>query len=189
MVGDKHEMMLPQWLAERRDGTYADGRRFDELCYLQCKLIVKPDRFTSPRVFKEFAELVRRAADATGVAYHHTSRLQERPEVREVLFLDTGDFHLYNNAFILRRRISYEDGFPIGDPEIVFKYRSPDMMVAQAMDVRPRISGNYRIKFKLELLPLNEGIGGARRPLAHTRDFCVCHGPQPHRPAHVSLAA
>ena len=127
MAGDKHEMMLPQWLAERRDGTYADGRRFDELCYLQCKLIVKPDRFTSPHVFKEFAELVRRAADATGIAYHHTPKLQERPEVREVLFLDTGDFHLYNNAFILRRRISYEDGFPIGDPEIVFKFRHPDI--------------------------------------------------------------
>ena len=129
MAGDKHELMLPQWLAERRDGTYADGRRFDELCYLQCKLIVKPDRFTSAHVFKEFAGLVHRAADATGVAYHHTPKLQERPEVREVLFLDTGDFHLYNHAFILRRRIAYEDGFPVGDPEIVFKYRSPDMMV------------------------------------------------------------
>src|SRR5258708_27998259 len=99
MVGDKHEMMLPQWLAERRDGTYADGRRFDELRYLQCKLIVKPDRFTSPRVFKEFAELVRRAADASGVAYHHTPRLHERPQGREGPFLDTGDFPLYDTAF------------------------------------------------------------------------------------------
>jgi hypothetical protein len=187
MAGDKHEMMLPQWLAERRDGTYADGRRFDELCYLQCKLIVKPDRFTSPRVFKEFAELVRRAADATGVAYHHTPKLQERPEVREVLFLDTGDFHLYNNAFILRRRISYEDGFPIGDPEIVFKYRCPDMMVAQAMDVRPRISGNYKIKFKLELLPLKERIGGVRRLLAHNVEFGLSQAPEADRLAMASL--
>ena len=125
--------MLPVWLAERYDGTYLDGRRFDDLQFLQCKLIVKPERFTSRHVFKEFAQLVHRAADATGVAYHHTPKLDQRPEVREVLFLDTGDFHLYNNAFILRRRISYEDGFPVGDPEIVFKYRSQDMMLKGAL--------------------------------------------------------
>ena len=187
MAGDKHVMMLPQWLAERRDGTYADGKRFDEICYLQCKLIVKPDRFTSPHVFKEFAELVHRAADATGVAYHHTPKLLERPEVREVLFLDTGDFHLYNHAFILRRRISYEDGFPVDDPEIVFKYRSPDMMVAQAMDVRPRISGNYKIKFKLELLPRQDRIGGVRRLLAHNVEFGLSQAPEADRLAMASL--
>jgi len=54
-------------------------------------------------------------------------RAAPRPEIREVLFLDTADFGLYNNAFILRRRIRYEDGFPSGDPEIVFKFRHPDM--------------------------------------------------------------
>lgn len=187
MAGDTHELMLPQWLAEHYDGTYADGRRFDELRYLQCKLIVKPERFTSRHVFKEFAELVRRAADATGVAYDHTSKLQERPEVREVLFLDTGDFHLYNHAFILRRRISYEDGFPVDDPEIVFKYRSPDMKVAQTTDVRPRISGNYQIKFKLELLPLKDRIGGVRRLLAHNVEFGLSQAPEADRLAMASL--
>lgn len=187
MAADTHELMLPQWLAERYGGTYADGRRFDELRYLQCKLIVKPERFTSRRVFKEFAELVRRAADATGVDYDSTSKLQERPEVREVLFLDTGDFHLYNHAFILRRRISYEDGFPIGDPEIVFKYRTPDMKVAQTMDVRPRISGNYQIKFKLELLPLRDRIGGVRRLLAHNVEFGLSQAPEADRLAMASL--
>jgi hypothetical protein len=187
MAGDKHEMMLPTWLAERRDGSYADGRRFDELGYLQCKLILKPDRFTSPRVFKEFAQLVRRAADATGVTVHHTPKLEERPEVREVLFLDTGAFHLYNHAFILRRRISYEDGFPVDDPEIVFKYRSPDMLAAQAMDVRPRIKGSYKIKFKLELLPLKERIGGVRRLLAHNVEFGLSQAPEADRLAMTAL--
>jgi hypothetical protein len=187
MAADTHELMLPHWLAERYDGTYADGRRYDELRYLQCKLIVKPERFTSRRVFKEFAELVRRAADATGVDYYSTSKLQERPEVREVLFLDTGDFHLYNHAFILRRRISYEDGFPIGDPEIVFKYRRPDMKEAQTMDVRPRISGNYEIKFKLELLPLTDRIGGVRRLLAHNVEFGLSQAPEADRLAMASL--
>ena len=187
MAGDKHGLMLPVWLAERYDGTYLDGRRFDDLQFLQCKLIVKPDRFTSRHVFKEFASLVHRAADATGVTYHHTPKLDQRPEVREVLFLDTGDFHLYNNAFILRRRISYEDGFPVGDPEIVFKYRSQDMMIAQSTDVRPRISGNYKIKFKIELLPLKERIGGVRRLLAHNVEFGLSQAPEADRLAMSSL--
>jgi hypothetical protein len=187
MSDNKQDYLLPQWLADRSDGTYADGRRFDEIQYLQCKLILKPDRFTSAKVFKDFAGLVHRAADKTGVGFHHTPKLEQRPEVREVLFLDTGDFHLYNNAFIVRRRIAYEDGFPVADPEIVFKYRSPDMMMAQAMDVRPNISGKYKIKFKLEVMPLKEHIGGMRRLLSHNIEFGLSQAPEAERMAMASL--
>ena len=83
-----------------------------------------------------------------------------------MLFLDTGGFHLYNNAFIVRRRIAYEDGFAIGDPEIVFKYRSDDMAKAQAIDVRPHIDGKYKIKFKLEV---HAAQGADRRHAAAAR--------------------
>jgi hypothetical protein len=187
MDGDRVGLMLPAWLAERYDGAYGDGKRFDELCYLQCKLILKPDRFTSAHVFKEFAHLVHRAADATGVSYQHSPKLHERPEVREVLFLDTGAFHLYNHGFIVRRRISYVDGFPVDDPEIVFKYRTPDMRVAQATDVRPRISGDYKLKFKIEMLPLKERVGGVRRLLAHNVEFGLSQAPEADRLAMASL--
>jgi hypothetical protein len=187
MSGDANGLMLPGWLAERYDGAYADGKRYDEICYLQCKLILKPDRFTSAHVFKEFAHLVHRAAEATGVAYQHTPKLDQRPEVREVLFLDTGAFHLYNHAFILRRRITYVDGFPVDDPEIVFKYRTTDMKMAQATDVRPRISGDYKIKFKIEMLPLKEKIGGVRRLLAHNVEFGLSQAPEAERLAMASL--
>jgi hypothetical protein len=180
-------MMLAGWLAEHREGTHLDGRRFDEIGFLQCKLILKPDRFTSAHVFKEFAEMVRHAAEATGIGYRHTPKLMQRPEVREVLFLDTGGFHLYNNAFIVRRRIAYEDGFAIGDPEIVFKYRTADMMLAQGMDVRPNISGKYRIKFKLEVMPLKEHIGGMRRLLSHNVEFGLSQAPEAERLAMASL--
>ena len=50
MADEKQKFMLPEWLAEHREGTYTDGRRFDEIGFLQCKLILKPDRFTSARV-------------------------------------------------------------------------------------------------------------------------------------------
>ena len=187
MADEDQDLRLPGWLAERYDGTYADGRRFDEIGYLQCKLILKPDRFTSARVFREFDDLVRRAAGITGVGHHPSPKLQERPEVREVLFLDTGDFHLYNHAFIVRRRIGYEDGFPVGDPEIVFKYRTPDMREAQSLDVRPRISGRYKIKFKLEMMPLKERIGGVRRLLSHNVEFGLSQAPGAERLAMASL--
>ena len=80
--------------------------------------------------------------------------------IREVVFLDTRDFRLYNHAFILRQRIAYESGFPVGEPEIVFKFRHEDMQKAAALDVRPKIAGNYRIKFKAEALPLKDQVGG-----------------------------
>ena len=91
-----------------------------------------------------------------------------KPQIREVLFLDTSDFRLYNHAFILRRRIRYRDGFPTGDPEIVFKFRHPDLQTAADLDVRPNIAGNYRIKFKAEALPLTDQVGGYRLT---TRNF------------------
>ncbi len=187
MSNGTKESMLQTWLAEQYQSVYADGRRCDELGYLQCKIILKPERFTSAHVFKEFASLVRRAAEATGISFQHTPKSQQRPEVREVLFLDTGDYHLYNNSFICRRRIAYEDGFAIGDPEIVFKYRSDSMAKAQAIDVRPNIDGKYKIKFKLEIMPLKERLGGIRRLLSHNVEFGLSQAPQAARVVMSSL--
>jgi hypothetical protein len=87
------------------------------------------------------------------------------------MFLDTADFRLYNNSFILRRRIVYQDGFPIEDPEIVFKFRNPDMAAAAAVDVRPKIAGPYRVKFKSEALPLKDQVGGFRLLFSHNCIF------------------
>ena len=184
---DGKTSQIQTWLSEQYGGTYADGRRCDELGYLQCKLILKPDRFTSSHVFKEFAALVQRAAVTAGVGFQHTPKSQQRPEVREVLFLDTGDYHLYNNSFICRRRIAFEDGFAIGDPEIVFKYRSDNMAKAQAIDVRPQIDGKYKIKFKLEIMPLKDRIGGMRRLLSHNVEFGLSQAPQAARVVMSSL--
>jgi hypothetical protein len=87
------------------------------------------------------------------------------------VFGDTPDFRLYQNAFILRRRISYVEGFPAGDPEIVFKFRHPDMEAATRLDVRPKIAGKYSIKFKAEALPLKDRPGGVRILYSHNCQF------------------
>jgi uncharacterized repeat protein (TIGR03803 family) len=88
-----------------------------------------------------------------------------------VLFIDTDDFHLYNNAFILRRRIPYKNGFPIGEPEIVFKFRHPELQTAAETDVRPSILGDHRVKFKVQALPLKEKLGGIRLLYSHNVQF------------------
>ena len=152
-------------------GTYSDGHPLDEVHYLECKLILKATRFTSVKSFREFAAFVRHAAAESGVGFDTAACAIVPPQIREVLFLDTPDFRLYNNAFILRRRTLYENGFPVGDPEVVFKFRHPDLQTAAETDVRPSIRGPHLMKFKAEALPLKERLGGFRLLYSHTVQF------------------
>jgi hypothetical protein len=152
-----------------QEGAQASPR-LDEVQYLEAKIILKGELFTSLDSFLAFEKLVRKAARDTGVGYEPLPG-KRRPQMREVLFLDTKDFRLYNNAFILRRRIVYEHGFLAGDPEIVFKFRHPDLAAAQAVDVTPRIAGDHKIKFKAEALPLKDKAGGVRLLYSHNAQF------------------
>jgi hypothetical protein len=154
-------------------GRYGDGTPLDRVQYLEAKLILKPDNFTSVQAFRDFGKLVQRTAKKLGVGFIEDREASLRPQIREIIFGDTPDFRLYNNAFILRRRISYVDGFPVGDPEVVFKFRHPDEKQATAVDVRPRIAGKYRIKFKAEALPLKDQVGGYRILYSHNCQFGV----------------
>jgi hypothetical protein len=158
---------------EFKPGHYSDGHPLDEVHYLECKIILKPDRFTSRQGFVDFARIVRRAAERADVdlSAHHLD--EQRPQIREVIFLDTADFRLYNHAFIVRRRIRYEDGFPAGEPEIVFKFRHPDLQTAAELDVRPHVPGNHTVKFKAEALPLKNALGGFRLLFSHTAVFAM----------------
>jgi hypothetical protein len=153
--------------------TYTDGAPLDRVTYLEAKLILKPERFNSVQAFRDFGKLVQRTAKKVGVGFVVDAEAGLRPQVREIVFGDTPDFRLYNNAFILRRRIAYVDGFPVGDPEIVFKFRHPDEGQATAVDVRPKIAGAYRIKFKAEILPLKDQVGGYRILYSHNCQFGV----------------
>jgi hypothetical protein len=157
--------------AKAGPASYSDGHPLDVIQYLEAKLILKPDRFTSVESFRDFGKLVKRTAKSLKVGFIDDPEAGCRPEIREIIFGDTADFRLYNNAFILRRRISYVDGFPVGDPEVVFKFRHSDEQKAAAIDMRPQISGKYRIKFKAEALPLKDQIGGFRILYSHNCQF------------------
>lgn len=152
-------------------GTYADGLPFHDVKYLSCKLILHPNRFTSRESLFEFGDVLRTPAAEHNVGFR-TKKFHGVPvKIREVLFVDTTDFRLYNNAFILRRRIPYTDGFPSGDPEIVFKFRHADIQQAAETDVRPQIRGIHRVKFKCQALPLNDKLGGIRLLFSHNVQF------------------
>jgi hypothetical protein len=153
------------------DQTYADGAPLDQVTCLEAKLILKPDRFISVQAFRDFGKIVQKIAKQVGVGFIPDAEASLRPQIREITFGDTEDFRLYNNAFILRRRIAYVDGFPVGDPELVFKFRHPDEKAATAVDVRPKIAGAYRIKFKAEALPLKNEVGGYRILYSHNCQF------------------
>jgi hypothetical protein len=154
-----------------KPGAYADGVPYDDLNYLSFKLVLQPNRFTSRESLFNFGDVLIQPAKEHGVAFS-TRGFRKKPlKIREVLFRDTKDFRLYNNAFILRRRIPYEDGFPIGDPEIVFKFRHPDIQQAAAIDVRPNIRGSHRVKFKGQAMPLKEQLGGIRMLFSHNVQF------------------
>jgi hypothetical protein len=175
-------------VADLKPGQYVDGSPLDDIQYLECKLILKTDQFTSPKGFKKYGKLVAQAADECGVGFDRSSAKGTKPAIREVMFLDTEDFRLYNNAFILRRRVRFEDGFPAEEPEIVFKFRHPDQQKAAEVDVRPSIQGNYRIKFKAEALPLKDQLGGYRLLFSHNVQFPLSHAPGGNRRTIARLA-
>jgi hypothetical protein len=177
----------PVLVHDLKQVKYSDGSPLDAVHYLECKLILKPDRFTSAEVFFEYGKLVARTAKQFGIAFRDEG-VALRPKIREVVFWDTGDFRLYNHSFILRRRIAYKDGFPEGEPEIVFKFRHPDMQKAAVLDMRPKIAGNYRIKFKAEALPLKDQVGGYRLLFSHNVQFPLSQAPEGDRTSLGMLA-
>jgi hypothetical protein len=150
--------------------VYADGLPLDDITYLEAKLILKPDSFTSAKALRDFGKIVQKAAAAMNVGFIIDPEFYLRPKIREIVFADTSDFALYGGAFILRRRIAYREGFPVGAPEYVLKFRHPELDRAAALDMRPTV-GKYRIKFKAELLPLKDRIGGSRVLYSHNCQF------------------
>jgi hypothetical protein len=154
-----------------RQGRYGDGLSLHEMQYLCCKLVLRPNRFRSRQSLFDFAKVLREPAEKHRVRFSSGTCETQPIQIREALFVDTSDFRLYNSGFILRRRIRYEDGFPIGDPEIVFKFRHPDLQKAAETDVRPQILGDHRVKFKCQALPLRKQLGGIRMLYSHNVQF------------------
>lgn len=46
----------PELVPEIKPGHYSDGHPLDEVHYLECKIILKPDCFTAKKGFLDFAK-------------------------------------------------------------------------------------------------------------------------------------
>lgn len=146
----------------------------DHIHYREYKILLRPERFFEPERFREYWQDIEKIAKAHGVKIRHNPEGFHRI-VRRVLFYDTPEFDLYRNAFILRKRTFYEDGWPLKDHELTIKFRHPDFETAVSVDVHPRLEGEARIKFKDEVLPLKDKLGGIRSLFSHN---CVLTSPK-----------
>ncbi len=142
----------------------------DDIHYREYKILLKPDRFTEAAAFREFWEIIRKAAASFDLKIVEAEDAFTN-QIREVLFYDTPTFDLYNHHFILRQRTFFRDGWPEHDHQLTFKFRHPEFAAAASADVTPQIPGKTRIKFKEELLPLPDQLGGMRTIYSHNCDL------------------
>ena len=145
----------------------------DEIHYREYKILLKPDQFHAPSRFEDYWNALVKVAKACGVGVR-TNKNPFHRLVRHILFHDTKHFDLYRNAFILRKRAYYEDGWPAADHELTVKYRHPDLDKCTAVNMTPRLAGRADIKFKEEILPLKTALGGMRSLYSHN---CVLTSP------------
>ncbi len=142
--------------------------------YREYKILLRADKFFAASQFQAFWEIAASIAEKNKVKVT-TNKDGFHRLVREVLFYDTPNFDLYRNAFILRKRTFYEDGWPRNDHELTVKFRHTDLNKAAETDMSPRIiHGLTKIKFKEELLPLKDQLGGMRSLYSHN---CVLTSP------------
>ncbi|MBF6568901.1 MAG: hypothetical protein IVW54_08500 [Candidatus Binataceae bacterium] len=140
--------------------------RADDVQYRECKILLKAELFSKPSSFHKFWKIVHRTAKSLKISMTKP----EKPvslHLREIVFLDTPKFRLYNNAFILRKRTFYRHGRPEPNYELTLKLRSPDRDAVARVDVRPLLPCVNTVKFKEELLPLPNEIGGIRMIYSH----------------------
>ena len=101
----KEKLKKVKRVPDLKPGAYADGLPLHEVQYLQCKLILRPNRFTSRKRLFDFAKVLRAPAAEHKVKFSTGPLVNAPLKIREVLFVDTADFRFYNNGFILRRSL------------------------------------------------------------------------------------
>ncbi len=154
-------------------GKPAWDATMDDLHYREYKILLRPEKFFASTQFEAFWDAVSHIAKKNDVGITTNKNAFHRL-VREVLFYDTPRYDLYRNAFILRKRTFYEDGWPQNDHELTVKFRHADLSKAAEVDMTPHLNGRAQIKFKEEILPLKDQLGGMRSLYSHN---CVLTSP------------
>lgn len=142
---------------------------FEAIHYREFKILLKPEAFSGDIAtdVHDYWKLARRLA---GQLLIHVSREkdEDKPRVREIIFLDTPKSDLYQRSFLLRTRRDVPDGKPAPSCELTLKFRSPDVQAAAEANVEPVKGISGRLKFKEELLLVVSALGGMRSTYSHT---------------------
>ncbi|MBM4267569.1 MAG: hypothetical protein FJ144_13300 [Deltaproteobacteria bacterium] len=133
----------------------------DTIKYAEFKLLLKPEELRKIVDAHELWSHMRHAVDQTKVGFIPTPG-DPVIKQRDIMFYDTPTFDLYENHFILRRRTHFRDGWTQSHDELTFKYRHAEAAEVEKVDLRPAVSTPTIIKFKREILPLPDRVGGSR---------------------------
>jgi hypothetical protein len=76
------------------EGSYSDGHPLDEVQYLECKIILKADRFKSADSFREFGKLVRRTGKRELAREHLTTAMAMYREMDMRFWLEQAEAEL-----------------------------------------------------------------------------------------------
>ncbi|MDI4664550.1 hypothetical protein K9U40_09460 [Xanthobacter autotrophicus] len=164
----------PTWLLPAHfQSTFAARFPMQDIHYREYKILLRPQQFYAPKRFEDYWGEIKNVAKKHGVGVTTNENAFKRM-VREVLFYDTPDYDLYRNSFILRKRTFYDDGWPRPEHELAVKFRSPDRERCIGMDMAPRMVGEVEVKFKEEILPLKDALGGMRSLYSHN---CIVISP------------
>jgi hypothetical protein len=142
---------------------------FESIHYREFKILLKAEDFDAELAaeVKDYWKLARRIAGQLLISVQRGSE-EDVPKHRDIVFLDTPDFDLYRNSFMLRVRRPYVGGEPGEAYELTLKYRDPDVGRAAEVDVGPAKGVNGRVKFKEEILLVSSALGGMRSIFSHT---------------------
>ncbi len=113
--------------------------KLEDIRYREYKLMLRTDKFTDvAQSSQEFLQ----AAKAVLSENFQAKMVLEFDEIktRKTRYIDTPNFTLYKNGFVLKEKTDSENGKPDDDVKISLKYRSESKRIADVSNVTSRIA-------------------------------------------------
>jgi len=142
---------------------------YEALHYREFKILLKAAAFSEmiEAEVRDYWKLVRRIAGELLISVRRGEQEKE-PHYRDIVFLDTPEFDLYRNGYMLRVRRPYVGAKPAKTYELTLKLRGPDIGRTSQADMNPDPAYAGRVKFKEEILLVSSELGGMRSIFSHT---------------------
>ncbi len=153
---------------------------YESIHYREFKILLKAEDFSADvaRDVADYWRLARRVAGQLLLSVRR-NRTEARPRLREIVFLDTPDFDLYRNAFMLRVRREVGPEGLAARCELTLKFRDSDIGRALGVDLKAAADYGGQVKFKEEILLVSSALGGMRSIFSHTCQLKNYEGPLP----------